>query len=46
MYWVTPNGVVDETRRDVFLVAVVPAWFAWRRRERETAGRTLAHESA
>ncbi len=29
----------------VFLVAVVPAWFAWRRRERETAGRTLAHES-
>ena len=24
--------------------AVVPAWFAWRRRERETAARTLAHE--
>ena len=29
-----------------FLVAIVPAWFAWRRRERETAGRKLAHESA
>ncbi|MEO8304877.1 MAG: ABC transporter substrate-binding protein [Betaproteobacteria bacterium] len=28
------------------LVAVVPAWFAWRRRERETAGRLLARDSA
>jgi len=26
------------------LAGIVPAWFAWRRRERETAGRTLAHE--
>ena len=26
--------------------AIVPAWFAWRRRERETAARTLAHEGA
>ncbi len=30
----------------VLLAAVVPAWFAWRRRERETAARTLAHEGA
>ena len=27
-------------------VALVPAWFAWRRRERETAARTLAHGNA
>ncbi len=26
------------------VAGVVPAWFAWRRRERETAARTLAHE--
>jgi ABC-type transport system substrate-binding protein len=26
--------------------AIVPAWFAWRRRERETAARTLAREGA
>lgn len=26
--------------------AIVPAWFAWRRRERETAGRTMAVEGA
>ena len=26
------------------LLAIVPAWFAWRRRERETAARTLATE--
>jgi ABC-type transport system substrate-binding protein len=26
------------------LAAIVPAWFAWRRRERETAARTLAVE--
>jgi len=30
----------------VLLAAIVPAWFAWRRRERETAARTLAHASA
>jgi peptide/nickel transport system substrate-binding protein len=30
----------------VLFAAVVPAWFAWRRRERETAGRTLAHGRA
>jgi ABC-type transport system substrate-binding protein len=28
----------------VLLAAIVPAWFAWRRRERETAARTLATE--
>jgi len=28
------------------VVGVIPAWFAWRRRERETAGRTLAHDGA
>jgi ABC-type transport system substrate-binding protein len=28
------------------VAGVVPAWFAWRRRERETAARTLAHEGA
>ncbi len=28
------------------LLALVPAWFAWRRRERETAARTLAAEGA
>jgi hypothetical protein len=27
-----------------FIAAIVPAWFAWRRRERETAARTLAAE--
>jgi ABC-type transport system substrate-binding protein len=30
----------------LLLIAGVPAWFAWRRRERETAARTLAHEGA
>jgi ABC-type transport system substrate-binding protein len=30
----------------VLVAAIVPAWFAWRRRERETAARTLAHEGA
>jgi ABC-type transport system substrate-binding protein len=29
----------------LLIVAVVPAWFAWRRRERETAARTLAQAS-
>jgi hypothetical protein len=29
----------------VLVAGIVPAWFAWRRRERETAGRTLAHEA-
>ena len=28
------------------LAAIVPAWFVWRRRERETAARTLAPEYA
>jgi hypothetical protein len=28
------------------LAAIVPAWFAWRRRERETAARTLAQVGA
>ena len=28
------------------LAAIVPAWFAWRRRERETAARTLASAGA
>ena len=28
------------------VLAIVPAWFAWRRRERETAARTLAAEGA
>ncbi len=28
------------------IAAIVPAWFAWRRRERETAARTLAAASA
>jgi HAMP domain-containing protein len=27
------------------VAAIVPAWFAWRRRERETAARTLASTS-
>ena len=30
----------------VLLAASVPAWFAWRRRERETAARTLARAGA
>ena len=30
----------------VLVAAAVPAWFAWRRRERETAARTLAHAGA
>jgi len=30
----------------VLVAGIVPAWFAWRRRERETAGRTLAHEGS
>lgn len=30
----------------VLVAAIVPAFFAWRRRERETAARTLAHEGA
>jgi len=30
----------------VFVAAIVPAWFAWRRRERETAARTLAAEGS
>jgi ABC-type transport system substrate-binding protein len=28
----------------VLIAAITPAWFAWRRRERETAARTLAHD--
>jgi ABC-type transport system substrate-binding protein len=30
----------------VLFAALVPAWFAWRRRERETAARTLAQQGA
>ena len=30
----------------LLFAALVPAWFAWRRRERETAARTLAHGNA
>ncbi|MBV5299355.1 MAG: ABC transporter substrate-binding protein [Rhodoferax sp.] len=30
----------------LLIVAVVPAWAAWRRREQETAARTLAHKES
>ena len=30
----------------LLIAAVIPAWFGWRRRERETAARTLAREGA
>jgi ABC-type transport system substrate-binding protein len=36
VWWPIPLLVI------ALIGAIVPAWFAWRRRERETAGRTLA----
>jgi ABC-type transport system substrate-binding protein len=36
VWWPVPLIVL------VLILAIVPAWFAWRRRERETAARTLA----
>ena len=40
VWWPIPLGAL------LFLAAIVPAWFVWRRRERETAARTLAHANA
>ena len=39
VWWPIPLLVI------ALLAATVPAWFAWRRRERETAARTLAQAS-
>jgi len=40
IWWPVPLLVL------LLIAAVIPAWFAWRRRERETAARTLAREGA
>jgi len=44
--WNKPNWWPVPLLALVLLAAIVPAWFAWRRRERETAARTLAPEAS